>query len=184
MKSDQEQLKKAAQQLGKAYADQKKTEPMVDKVLRGGFTPKDMIGMTDEMVEGIYGQAYRLYNNGKYQDAIQLFRLLVMADSTDPKFIMGLAACFHMMKEYKNAGQIYSLCGMVDPGNPIPHYHASDCFIKLGDLPSAIVELKLTIDYSEGKPEYQTIHDRAKMNLKAVEEELHKKMEGASKAQE
>src|ERR1700733_3616408 len=81
--------------------------------LAQNMIPKRIMGLSDAMVEGIYGQAYRLYNTGKYKDASQLFRLLIMLNSTEGKYAMGLGACFHMLKEYKNAISTYSICGVI-----------------------------------------------------------------------
>jgi len=72
----------------------------IDKILIEGESMKDLLGLNEQVVEGIYGQAYRLYNAGKYKEASQLFRLLVVLNGTEAKYSMGLAACFHMMKEY------------------------------------------------------------------------------------
>jgi len=105
------------------------------------------------MVEGIYGQAYRLYQTGRYNDASQLFRLLIMINSTDPKFTLGLGACMHMLKDYKAAAGIYALCAVIDPDNPLPHYHASDCFLQMNDKPSALIALELAVKKAAERPD-------------------------------
>lgn len=147
MKGDQQQIKKATEELGTALKKEKSKDfqNVAAKAVQGGMMPKDVMGLSDAMVEGIYGQAYRLYNTGKYKDASQLFRLLIMLNSTEPKYAMGLAACFHMLKEYKNAVATYAICGVTDPENPVPHYHASDCYIHLNDPISALISLEMAV---------------------------------------
>ena len=115
MKADQHQIKKATEEIG-AHMDKQKgqTKSLMSKVVQRGTRPQDIMGLSDAMVEGIYGQAYRLYNTGKYRDASQLFRLLIMLNSTEPKYAMGFAACFHMLKEYKSAADAYALAALVD----------------------------------------------------------------------
>ena len=174
MKSDQRQIKKAAEQVGTVLNHDKKGEfqNIAAKAVQQGVMPKDMLGLSDAMIEGIYGQAYRLYNTGKYKDACQLFRLLIMLNSTEPKFAMGLAACFHMLKEYKNAVSSYAMCGVIDPENPIPHYHASDCYIHLKDPVSAIIALEMAIKRAGDKPEYHTIKDRAQLTINSLKQDM------------
>lgn len=181
MQGEQQKIKKAAQGVGgqvkeTAAANVDKT---VKKVVEGPVTAKDALGLTDAMVEGIYGQAYRLYNTGKYRDAAQIFRLLLMLNATEVKYAMGLAACFHMLKEYTSAVGAYNMVTVIDPNNPVPFYHLSDCYIKLGDLLSAIVVLDMAIKRSGEKAEFRTIKDRAKMTI----EGLKKQMSAESKTQ-
>ena len=177
MKGDSQQIRKATEELGVVVGKErtKDFEAAAAKVVQNGVMPKDVMGLSDAMVEGIFGQAYRLYNTGRYKDASQLFRLLIMLNSTEPKYAMGLAACFHMLKDYKNAVSTYSICGVIDPESPIPHYHASDCYIHLKDPASAKIALEAAIERAGSKPEYQTLKDRALLSLDVVKKELDEK---------
>jgi type III secretion system low calcium response chaperone LcrH/SycD len=123
------------------------------------------------VLEGIYAQAYRLYNTGKYIEATQMFRVLILFDATEAKYHLGMAACFHMLKEYNHAIQAYMMCSMVDPGNPLPYYHSSDCFIQMKDYLSARVSLEMAIARAGDKPEYAKIKERASMNLETIEKQ-------------
>ncbi len=132
--------------------------------------PKDLIGLDEEMIESIYRQAYLLYNAGKYSRAIELFRALCMLNPADSKFLLGLAACFHMLKQYKGAIDTYALCAVVNPESPIPYYHSSDCYLKLDDAVSASIALELAIKRAADKPEFKKMYDRALMTLKGIKE--------------
>lgn len=176
IKEDPKTLKKTAEglgkQLGKNTSDGQNA--LIKQLLEKGIKPKDIIGLNDTMVEGIYGQAYRLYNSGKYKDAIHLFRLLIMLNSTDPKYTMGLAACYHMMKDYDNAVAAYTMCSVIDPLSPIPHYHVSDCYLKLDDKRSALISLELALQRVGEKPEFATIKDRISRSIETLTEEIKK----------
>jgi type III secretion system low calcium response chaperone LcrH/SycD len=168
----------AVKQAGDALKQTEKSlEELADKILRQGMLPKDAIGLDDVAMEGIYAQAYRLYNTGKYLEASQLFRILTMLNTTEPKYTLGLAACFHMVKEYKNAAQTYTMCGILDPENPIPHYHASDCYLNMGDKLSALISLELAVKRAGEKPEYAKLKDRALLSIEALKKELGQKKE-------
>lgn len=145
---------------------------LTDKMVKQGLPPKDAMGLSNQLLEGIYGQAYRLYNTGKYVDATHLFRMLILFDPYESKNVLGLAACFHMMKEYKNAIQTYTMCAILDPTNPIPHYHSSDCFIQMKDYISAIVCLEIAIKLAGEKAEYAKMKERAVLSLDSIKNQL------------
>lgn len=174
MKGDAQQVKKATEQLGTGIKEGKaeKMQAAIQQATRKGTTAKDALGLTDAMVEGIYGQAYRLYNTGKFKDASQLFRMLIMINSTEPKYIMGLAACFHMLKEYKNAADTYAILGVIDPESPISFYHASDCYIQIKDPISAIMALEMAVKRAGEKPEFRTLKDRALLTIEGLKKEI------------
>lgn len=186
MKGEQQQIKKAAEQAGSNIKENVKEENIgagtgiagieaaLNKTTRKGTSPKDALGLTDAMVEGVYGQAYRLYNTGKYKEAVQIFRLLIMINSTEPKYAMGLGASFHMQKDYKLAADAYSLVGILDPESPISFYHASDCYLQMGDPISALVALEMAIKRAGEKPEFRTLKDRAMLTAESLKKEVAK----------
>lgn len=176
MKSEQYQVKKAAEDIGANVNTTKSGEAknMLGKIVNNASSPKDAMGLTDAMVEGIYGQAYRLYNTGKYRDAIQLFRLLIMLNPTESKYTLGLAACFHMLKEYKAASDAYCLVSVVDAKSPIPFYHASDCFIQMGDNPSAIIALQMAVERAGDNPAFKTLKDRALLTIESLQKQMNR----------
>ncbi|MCB1112839.1 MAG: SycD/LcrH family type III secretion system chaperone [Chlamydiales bacterium] len=174
MKGDQHQVKKAAEDMGDKLQGETKEqyEQVAKKIVKQGAFPKDALGLSDSMVEGIYGQAYRLYNTGKYRDAGQLFRLLIMIEPTQSKFTMGLAACLHMCKDYQAAVEAYALCSIIDPDSPIPHYHASDCYLQMKDKLSALVALEMAVKRAESREEFKTLKDRALMTIETLKKEI------------
>lgn len=174
MKREQRQVNKSAEKVAEKMSQEvgKKMEAAAENVMQKGILPKDAMGMDDQMLEGIYGQAYRLYNTGKYAEAGQIFRLLIMANSMEPKYTMGLSASFHMLKEYQYAVDGYTLCSIIDPDNPIPQYHAADCYIHLGDKMSAAAALKMAIKRAGERPEFHTLVDRAKLMIESLKNEI------------
>lgn len=144
---------------------------LTNRIFKKGMLPKDAMGINNNVLEGIYAQAYRLYNTGKYVEATHLFRMLILMNATEPKYVLGLAACFHMLKEYNNAISTYTMCSVLDPQNPIPYYHSSDCFIQMKDFISAMICLELAIQKSNDKPEYATLKERASLTLESLKQQ-------------
>jgi type III secretion system low calcium response chaperone LcrH/SycD len=174
MKGDEKQVKQAAEKLG---SDLKATESeayaqIVKKATEGAVSPKDVLRISDGQMESIYAQAYRFYNTGKYKEASELFRYLMMVNSSETKYTLGLAACFHLMKDYKAAAQTYLMCNILDEKSPIPAFHASDCYLQMNDKVSALVSLNMAIDKAGSKPEYKILKDRAELTAQNLKKEL------------
>lgn len=174
MKHSRQEIRKEVRQLGKNIADAKAADfgQLANNQFKNYSSIKDIIGLTDQSAESIYSQAYLLYNTGRYRDASEIFRLLIMLNSTEPKYLMGLAACFHMLKEYASAGTTYTLVSIIDPENPIPFFHNSDCYLQVGNKTSAAVMLEMAIKRAADKPEYATLKQRAEITLEALKKEL------------
>ena len=156
---------KQAEQFDKAFGE------IATKMLKQGMNPKEAMGLSHRYLENIYAQAYRLYNTGKYGEAIHLFRVLILLNAMEPKYMLGLAACFHMLKEYQNAIQSYTMCSVLDPHTPIPYYHSSDCFIQMKDPLSAMVSLEMAIDKAGDKPEYAKMKELSRMSLESLKQQ-------------
>lgn len=182
MKSEKHQVQQAAQKAGEAIAKgdiikdiPEKAQQTAENLIDKSMMPKDIFGVSDQTMEGLYGQAYRLYQTGKYKEAMQLFRLLMLGNATESKYAFGMAACFHQMKEYKSAVESYALTSMIDPTNPLPYFHASDCYLEMKDKMSASISLQAAIKNAGNKPEYQTMKDKAKLTLEGLNKELNQK---------
>lgn len=174
MRGEEQEVNKAAKEVGAGINDQvsKYSDKILDSIIKKGASPKEALGFTNQKMDAIYGQAYRLYNTGKYKEALELFRVLVILDPTESKYTLGVAACLHMMKEYMAAAKIYLFAGMLDPQNPVPHFHASDCYIQMRDKPSALICLEMAVKIAGNKPEYQVLKDRASMTIEGLKKDL------------
>lgn len=172
MKNAKEAMRQAVDAAGQKVAGEKSAQAEDLSSLKKFSSVKSIMGMSDESVESLYSQAYLLYNTGKYRDSLQVFRLLTLIDPTESKFIMGLAACFHMMKEYRSASSTYALVSVIDPMNPIPYYHSSDCYIQTGDKISAMAMLELAIKRAGSKSEFSALKQRAEITLQGLKKEV------------
>lgn len=177
MEGDAERVKRAAREVGRQVGGKTgdKIKEIEQQIRARGGVPKDAFGLDDSMVEALYGHAYQLYSNGHYRKALSFFRLLVQLNATEAKYTMGQAACYHMMKDYRKAATTYSMCGLLDPENPIPHFHSSDCYLQLGDKLSAIVALEMALKRAGDKPHYRTLKERSQMTLQTLKDELQQK---------
>lgn len=144
---------------------------IADNIFQKGMLPKDALAVSNARAETMYAQAHRLYNGGKYVEASRIFRMLIFLNVTEPKYMLGLAGCFHMLGEYQNGVDGYVRVAMIDPNTPIPYYHMADCHVNLKDNDSAIVSLELAITLCKEKKEYSIIKKRAQMMIEKLEKE-------------
>lgn len=170
MSSEDDMIIEAVSKLGDEISPniKKAIEGVTENVVKGGMAPKDAMGLDEAAIEGIYGHAYRLYNAGKYKDSQLLFRLLITLDPMESKFMMGSAACFHMLQEFSHAASLYAIASMINQENPIPHYHSADCYAKMGLNGAAMNELMLTIVLCGEAPQYAVIKDRSGLMLEQI----------------
>ena len=141
---------------------------LMQKTLMSGIRPKAALQISDEVMEGIYGYAYNMYNRGMYSEASHIFRLLMMLDYTQVKYLMGLAACVHMQKDYESAVSFYTMATFVDGESPIAHYHCADCYLKLDQATEASFELEEAINKAGDREEFKTLVERSKLMVESL----------------
>jgi len=152
---------------------------LLTEAINKGVMPKHALKLGDDTMEAIYGQAYNLYNQGRYKEASFIFRLLMLLDYLTPKYILGLAACLHRQKDYKNAANIYLMCGTLDTKNPLPHYHAADCYMQLNLPGMALFSLGLAIKSAGEQPQYSVIKERSTLMKEALQKQFKEDVEKA-----
>jgi type III secretion system low calcium response chaperone LcrH/SycD len=145
---------------------------IMEKVVSKGIMPKEALRIGDDTMEAIYTQAYNLYNQGRYKESSYIFRLLMLLDYSTPKYTLGLAACLHRMKDYVNASNLYLLCAAFDQKNPMPHYHAADCYLQMSLPELAILSLKMAIAAAADQPQYAVLKERATLLQNGLEAQL------------
>lgn len=147
-------------------------EQFSQKFLSGGLLPKDILKIDDRDSELMYSKAYHFYNSGNYEESCRLFQMLMGLNPSEYKYVMGLAACYLMMRDIENALKFYTLAGALDPHAPLPHFHSAECFLQAGDRISALVALEMTITRTKGKPELKELADRSAMMTNKLTLEL------------
>ncbi|MGL4907467.1 MAG: type III secretion system translocator chaperone SicA, partial [Plesiomonas sp.] len=82
---------------------------MIWAAVNEGATLKDVHGIPEEMMEGLYAHAYDFYNKGRLDEAETFFRFLCIYDFYNPDYIMGLAAVYQLKKQYQKAADLYAV---------------------------------------------------------------------------
>lgn len=165
-----EALRNAATLVGKEAESSTETDytQLLTSSLKQDASIKKVAAISDEKEEGIYGQAYLMYKTGRYMESAEIFRLLITINPKEPKYMMGLGACFHMMKEYPSAISTYTMATALDIYSPIAHFHLSDCYIQVGDPISAESALKTAIERAGSKPEFKSLREKSELSLEGL----------------
>jgi type III secretion system low calcium response chaperone LcrH/SycD len=149
------------------HATRRGFSKVFNNMFQRGMLPGDASGLSGKKAELIYAEAYNKYKTGKYVEARDIFVALVMLDPYDFKYMFGMASSLHMMKEYDRASNIYLQSTALDPENPTPYFHASDCFFNLNLEVPAIMTLLRCVELCGNHPQFAAMKDRAEVTLNA-----------------
>ena len=171
---DVTQMQDALQRLNMDAGEkaQEELKKILTAALEKGVMPKTALKLDDMVMEAIYAQGYTLYNHGKYKEASYIFRLLMLLDFTTPKYVLGLAACLHRMKDYTNAANLYMIVAGLEPTNPLPHFHATDCYLQLNAPGLATISLGMAITAAGEQVQYKLIKERAELMKSAIIQQI------------
>lgn len=117
------------------------TQSILDAFAAGG-TLSDACGLSPDNLEVVYSVARTCYNNGKYDDAVTMFRFLCFMDNTVQKYWMGLGAALQMLKSYEEAIRAYAYCTLLDVDDARPQLQAGFCLMQLGLNEEAVQALE------------------------------------------
>ena len=130
-----------------------------------GMLPKDALKVSNQVMEFVYADAYHYYKAGQYEKAGHLFQALIMMNPSEPKYFLGLAGSYHLMKSYTPAVYAYLMAQKADLRNPLPSYHASDCYMKLNQPENARSQLIMALEICGDKPRHRALKTRIQSML-------------------
>ena len=112
-----------------------------------GITESEISPISFEMERQFYATAFGLYEKGDYRGASQLFTQLVLTDPYSEHYWQGLAGSKQMARDYMAAVHAWSLLALLREGDPLPHFHAAECFLSLDEKEEALKALDAALDF-------------------------------------
>ncbi|KUY81458.1 MULTISPECIES: type III secretion system translocator chaperone SicA [unclassified Burkholderia] len=106
--------------------------PSMFEAIQAGATIKDMQGISQDLMDGIYAYAYRFYQQGRLDEAEVFFRFLYIYDFYNVDYAMGLAAVFQLKKSYAKAIDLYALAFALAKDDYRPMFHVGQCHLMMG----------------------------------------------------
>ena len=149
-----------------AEVNEAQVKEMAAEAIKGFFAgePLKMIkGISDEELNAVYSLAYTYYMTGKYDEALKLFKFLVLFDHMSQKYWTGLGSVYQVQKRWDDAIAAYAQAMVLDVSRPKPIYYAALCYFAKGEklhAASSIISFDLVCKGND--PE--TVKFRAKVD--------------------
>lgn len=109
---------------------------VVDAVL-GGATLKEVQGLRDEHMDGLYGFAFKFYEQGRLDDAEKFFHFLCIYDFYNSHYWMGLAAVHQLKHNHQKAIDLYAIAFAQGRNDYRPMLYTGQCQLALGKIGKA-----------------------------------------------
>lgn len=135
--------------------------------IQKGATMKDLHGVTDAAMEGIYAYAYRFYQQGKLKEAESFFRFLFMYDFRCGEYPMGLAAVYQLQGEYQKAIEYYAIASSLAKDDLRPLFHSAQCYLCLGNHSIARRNFEVVLE----RADIPVLKEAAKTCLKVMDKD-------------
>lgn len=125
-------------------AEQSQTEDMevmledMCQALMEGASYKDIHGIPQSTMDGLYAYAYEFYQQGKLDEAETFFRFLSIYDFYNTDYVMGLAAIYQLKKRYDKATELYSLAFVLAKNDYRPLFYAGQCNLMMKKSSAAL----------------------------------------------
>lgn len=153
-------------------------EDFVLKVVRhlskdSGVPAKTALSIENNDIENIYAAAAKLYENGSYSSAYNLFRLLVMIDHFDYRFVFGMAACMQTQGDFFQAATTYLFSTSLEPDYAWSFFHAAECYLKINEPGSALICLELCVKACKDE-KFKLLAQRAQASAEKLRQKLEK----------
>ncbi len=137
-----------------------------------GRPPRHAMGISPEFMNLLYTFAYNAYNAGRYKDANNTFSMLNFLEPLTPKYLHGLAATHHKLKEYEKAVELYFTLAMVEEESPVPYFHIADCYEKLGNQGGILIGLGGAISRCGEESKYSAIKQRCYVMMSKTKKDM------------
>lgn len=150
---------------------EEKNLEILKNIAEKNMTPGRALGFNESFFEMVYTFGYNLYKSGKYDQASEIFRVLTFFEPQNHKYLMGLASSFHLQKIYQSAVEAYIAASVLDQKDPMCLYYASDCFLKLKNIPGALLMLQMMLNRMGNNNKYSVLKERVAQSIKSLEKE-------------
>jgi type III secretion system low calcium response chaperone LcrH/SycD len=169
-----ESIKSVVTQMGPNISKDEKKEhaKLLVKIFEQGISPKEAMKVTDREIAEIYSFAYHKFSSEQYEEAKELFKMLLTLEPGNAEFATALGVCYHRLKDYNNALTCYMLNTILAPEDPIALFYAYDCLINLKDEASAAMMLSNVIARAGDQKKYEKIKEDAKKIYERLEQKL------------
>lgn len=143
-------------------------ENTLEKMKRENITLQQALKIDDSLTEELYALAFSHYSQGRYEEALQLFQLLLGLNPRSAKYHFGMGSAHYQLHHYKDATVNFVLALSFDPSDPQAAYYASECFAKEGEKEAALHCLDLVEQIAGDQTAHAYLKERALLVKKTL----------------
>lgn len=147
--------------LSKEMIEKLKDPDYLRKQLAEGKSFQEIFKYTENAMALFYKTAYTLFQNQSYKEASDAFFFLTNLNPYISTYWLGLGMSEHLNNEYDAALIAYGMVSVIDPKNPLPHYHAASCYRALNDIENALASYDLAIACANESSEHAALMQQA-----------------------
>lgn len=108
-------------------------------------------GLGSDGLDTLHSFAFEFYQNAKYAEAASFFTVLTSLDMLCYDYWMGLGASQMMNGEFQEALTAYGIASTLKQDDPMPHFHAAECYQAQGLTSDALRALEMAEDFCGDK---------------------------------
>lgn len=167
-------IKSAVSQLGQNLSKDEKTKhaKLLVDIFEKGMSPKEAMKISNQEIAQIYSFAYHQFAGGKYDEARELFKMLLTLEPQNSEFATALGVCHHRLKDYEYAISCYMLSALLDPKSPVAMFYAYDCYMNMNEEVAAGIMLCNVISRAGEQQQYAQIKADAQLRLDPLQKKL------------
>ncbi|MGE0329466.1 MAG: SycD/LcrH family type III secretion system chaperone [Ramlibacter sp.] len=124
--------------------------------------------LTEANAGTFYALAYNEYGQGRYDKALQFFKLLLIYRPTNTVYLLGAALCLQRLRSYEMAAAAFVVLSYLEPGVPQHALAQAECHLLCHEREQARETLVMTIDYCDRNPGHDTVRARAQAMLELM----------------
>ena len=95
-----------------------------------GLLPSEF---TEEDLILLYELGYHLYQAEDFSKASELFQRLIVSKPFEPTYWQSYASSLQMQSRFREALDAWSMWCILEPNSPLPHFHAAEALLSLGE---------------------------------------------------
>lgn len=148
---------------------EKDREAMNAQIDAGEGSLMSLMGVQPAFVEFAYSQATQAYDLRDLKKAYALFHFLHQLNSSDPRFMMGIAATAQLKGDFTDAQYWYLLADHFMDTDPMIACYLSECFAKTDQPLQQKLFLEIAQERCNKSAQYDTLKARIGLMLKEME---------------
>lgn len=135
-------------------------------VQEGKPIPFDSFSQED--YKTLYTIGFGLYEAGDAKQAKHVFHQLVLAKPLQSEYWFGMGCCLQMLKQYEEALSAWAMCSLIDGHNPLPHFHAGECYMAMEETAEARKAFHLFLHMAKSEQQYADFVKRTQQLVKEL----------------